>query len=291
MMVREPAVAGQFYPADRTACLRAMAAMRSPVAEADLPQRPVAGIVPHAGWMFSGATALAVFDAILARRTPQTFVLFGASHTAMAPQNAVFPSGTWQTPLGEIAIDEPLAAEILSAVATLARADPMAHEGEHSIEVQIPFIQHLFPAARIVPILVSRSNQAVSLGRAVGEVIRSMEADAVCIGSSDLTHYGPMYGFTPKGMGAAALAWVRDENDKRMLDLLAHMDAEGVAPEAKDHLNACGAGAIAATLAAARVLGAPRGHILHYTTSHDVMREEMGRAEFEAAVGYAGVLF
>ena len=291
-MIREPAVAGRFYPADRAGVLRQIAAMNVPDEFPDVPERPVGGIVPHAGWLFSGETAYTVLSAIHSRRTPGTFVLMGATHRPVVG-NALFLEGAWRTPLGDMQVDERLADVILArgAAGNLVRANLAAHEGEHSIEVQLPLIQHLFPEARIVPILVPGDGKALALGRVVGEVIRDRRADAVCLGSSDLTHYGPMYGFTPKGMGAAALRWVRDENDRRMLDLIAALKAESIVPEAKDHLNACGAGAIAATLAAVRVLGATRGTIVRYTTSFDVMQDRMGRADYDATVGYPGAVF
>ena len=290
MMVREPVVAGRFYPMERAACLREIKAMMPPSQPQGLPERPVAGIVPHAGWMFSGATALAVLAAIRARRTPETIVLFGACHRHVR-RSALFPSGAWATPLGTVEVDERLGREILARAGNLLADDAAAHEDEHSLEVQLPFLQHLFPQAGIVPILVLPSSQAAALGRAAGEVVRDLAADAVCLGSTDLTHYGPMYGFAPKGFGAAAIRWVRDENDRRMVDMMVRLDAESVVAEAQEHANACGAGAIAATLAAARVLGAQRGHVVQYTTSYDVMRETLGRTDADAAVGYAGVVF
>jgi hypothetical protein len=169
--------------------------------------------------------------------------------------------------------------------------DPHAHDQEHSIEVQVPLLRHVLPEVRIVPIAVLPDRQAATLGRMVGLVIRTLEADAVCLGSTDLTHYGPSYGFAPKGMGAAAIRWMREENDRRMLDLMVAVDADKVVAEARAHANACGAGAVAATLAAARELGAQRGCIVQYTTSYDVMRDSMGRPDADAAVGYGGVVF
>jgi len=290
MMVRDPVVAGRFYPIEREACLREIASMKPASEPPDFPSRPVGGIVPHAGWVFSGATALAVLKAIASHRKPKTFVLFGATHRGV-PGGSVFASGGWQTPLGVAEVDGRLAGEILGRAPDLLADDPEAHEGEHSIEVQVPLIQCLLPEAKIVPILVPPDRQAAALGAAVGQTILSLEADAVCIGSSDLTHYGPMYGFTPAGTGAAAIRWVRDDNDRRMLDLIVRMDAQAVVPESQARLNACGGGAIAATIAAARELGAARGHILHYTTSFDVMRETMGQTDYEAAVGYVGAAF
>jgi AmmeMemoRadiSam system protein B len=291
MMIREPAVAGRFYPLSRDACLREIAAMRPPAPPPEAPARPVGGIVPHAGWVFSGETALAVIRTLAERRKPKTFVIFGASHMGSVRGAILFGTGAWQTPLGLAEIDERLAKEILARASDLVANDPEGHDDEHSIEVQIPLIQHVAPGAKIVPILVPPGAQPVALGRAVGAIIAGLEADAVVLGSSDLTHYGPAYRFTPQGMGAGAMRWVRDENDRRMLDLAVALDADAVVPEAKTRMNACGPGAIAATLAAARGLGATRGCVVQYTTSYDVMREKMGREDAEAAVGYGGVVF
>jgi len=290
MMVREPVVAGRFYPMDRESCLRDIAEMKPPADVAGLPDRPVAGIVPHAGWMFSGETALAVLTVIKGRRTPKTFVLFGATHRLVGT-NAVFASGGWETPMGIAEVDERLGREVLGRAADILADNPHAHEGEHSIEVQVPLIQHLFPEARILPIAVPGDETAVALGRIVGRTVSDLEVDAVCLGSTDLTHYGSMYGFTPKGSGADAVRWVREENDRRMLDLMVRLDAEGAVAEAATHRNACGAGAVAATMAAAREMGAQRGCVVQYTTSFDVMRDKLGRTDYDATVGYAGVVF
>ena len=300
MMVREPGLAGSWYPAGREACVRAIEALRPKqtppstggrTGPEGLPERPVAGIVPHAGWSFSGATALAVFDAIRSRRTPKTFVLLGFCHRRRLARSAVFPEGGWDTPLGLVEVDARLAGEVLARAPDLADENPGAHVDENSIELQVPFIRHLFPEARIVPIAVVPNEKAVMLGRIIGQVIAGLEADAVCIGSTDLTHYGAPYGFAPQGFGAAGIRWMRDENDKRMIDLMERLDAEAAVPEAQANSNACGPGAVAATLAAARELGAARGHVVQYTTSYDVMRREMGREDAQAAVGYAGVVF
>ncbi len=292
MMVREPSVAGRFYPQDRRGCLEAIEAMHRPREFPDVPDRPVGGVVPHAGWLFSGETALAVFAAIESRRRPVTFVIFGTPHRPV-PGHVLFPEGAWHTPLGPVEVDGRLAEEVLGRAGAegLLEADPVAHEGEHSIEVQLPLLQYLFADFRIVPILAVADATAPLLGRIVGQAIRDRRADAVVIGSSDLTHYGPMYGFAPKGLGEAALRWVREENDRRMIDLMLALKAEEVIDEARTHLNACGAGAIAATLAAARVLGATRGVLVQYTTSHDALRQRMGRADYDAVVGYPGVVF
>ena len=234
-----------------------------------LPEYPVAAVVPHAGWAYSGRTAVAALEAIRRRRVPRTFVIFAFHHRRVARATALFPSGAWNTPLGRALIDERLAREILARTPDLVTDNPAAHEEEHSLEIQVPLIQHLFPEARIVPILVGHGADAPALGRAVGLIIKDLGTDAVCIGSTDLTHYGPAYGFAPKGTGPEAARWMH-ENDRRMIDLMIALDAEGIRAEADAHSNACGPGAIAATLAAARQLGAARGCLVQYTTSYDV---------------------
>ncbi len=290
MLVRQPIVAGQFYPGSADACVKQIEDLRPAETVAEVPERPVAGIVPHAGWVFSGGTALAVLEAIRSRRSPKTFVLFGAAHRRVA-SSALFASGAWETPLGRAEVDDWLAREILTRAGDLLRDDPAAHGGEHSLEVQVPLIQHLFPEAKIVPITVVPSEEALEIGRSVGRTVAAHDYDAVCLGSTDLTHYGPMYGFMPEGTGQEARRWVREENDRRMIDLMRRLEAEAVVPESAAHANACGSGAVAATLAAARELGAERGVLVEYTTSYDVMERRTGRGDPGAMVGYAGLVF
>jgi MEMO1 family protein len=290
MMIRESTLAGSWYPADREGCRRAIESMQTVALPDDLPEHPVAAIVPHAGWAFSGSTALAALAAIRRRRLPPTFVIFAFHHRRAMRQSAVFASGAWETPLGLAEVDDRLAREILARTTDLATDNPRAHEGEHSLEIQVPLLQHLFPAAKIVPILVAQGAGAAGLGRAVGAVIRDLEADAVCLGSTDLTHYGPAYGFAPKGTGPEALVWMR-ANDRRMIDRLLALDAEGAVAEADTGGSACGPGAVAATLTAARQLGATRGRLVQYTTSYDVLGEGRTGGRVETAVGYAGIVF
>lgn len=284
MQPRRPS-APQFYPAD---CSRAAEAFLRKFAPPAEPARIVAGIVPHAGWQYSGAVAAKVFASIrgsIRVGQPVTFVILGAVHR-WAGINGVYARGAWTTPLGPVSIDEDLAGRILAETPDWTVEDPECHNGEHSIEVELPFVKHLFPQARVVPIAVNPDSRAVPLGTQIGRILKDREADAVVIGSSDLTHYGDVYGFTPSGFGAPARRWMW-ENDQKMLRLAEGMDDSEILEEARSHRNACGAGAIAATVAAARVLGAERGMVLEHTTSYDVVPEE----EFRMAVGYAGVLY
>jgi MEMO1 family protein len=290
MMLREPIVSGQFYPGSREQCLTELRrCMPDRIDATTLPERIVGGIVPHAGWTYSGSTAARVLAAIAARRTPATVVLLGADHSGATRTAALFASGRWASPVGEVDVDQRLA-EWLGSLTSLITNDPHAHDREHSIEVQIPFVRHLWPDAKIVPIIVASTSKAVQVGNAIGRAIETYAADAVVVGSSDLTHYGPTYGFAPKGIGPDALAWAKEVNDRRLIDLILAMDAEAVVPRAAADRSACGAGAIAATVAACRHLGAARGTLLEHTTSYDVARRS-SREAATLAVGYVAVVF
>ncbi len=290
MKMRQPIVAGQFYPAGRDACLAEVRQCleAGPLPET-LPESIAGGIVPHAGWTFSGSTAAKVFAAIKARHDRvDTFVICGSAHGYFGSQPAADDHDTWQTPLGTIGVDRALAASLREAKAI--QDDASAHRREHSIEVQVPFIQHLFPEAQLLPIVVPPTEGALALGAALGEIVSRAPERIVCVGSTDLTHYGPRYGFTPKGMGPAGLQWAAEVNDRAFIDLALRLDAERLLSEAIERSNACGPGAAAATVIAARTLGVADGFLLAYTNSNDVLIRQMGTASRDS-VGYAAIVF
>ncbi len=286
-MIREPAVVGMFYPGAPDQCRRTMDVCFEARAKApDITGTIVGGVVPHAGWVCSGRVTASVFAAIADQRAPATVVIFGAVHRMGGKHGAIFPSGRWDFPTGPVTVDDRLAQRVMGHT-NLIVDDPYAHEPEHSIEVQVPFIQRLFPEARLLPIMVSPTARAPEIGQAVGRTLAAYRYDAVVIASSDLTHYGNRYAFTPNGVGTEGLDWAKNVNDRRIIDLMVALDADGVVPEATRHHNACGAGAIAAAVAAAKVLGADRGILLDHTTSN----ETVGPDPDNNAVGYAGMVF
>jgi len=291
MLTRKPIVAGQFYPGQKDACIEEInECLRQETLSQPLPETIVAGIVPHAGWTFSGAPAALVFSAIKHRHEKvDTFVIFGAAHGYFGQSSAVYDRGSWTTPLGEVAIDEELADAVLDS--GTAGGNTQAHNSEHSIEVQVPFIQHLFTGAKILPILTPPTRQAVTLGQAVGDIIsRDEKKKTVCIGSTDLTHYGPRYGFTPMGVGAEALQWAHRVNDRQFIDSALKLDPHTILTNAAENLNACGAGAAAAAVAAAKKLGKTTGLLLVHTNSNEVMMQKMGTSSTDS-VGYAAIVF
>lgn len=290
MIIREPVVAGQFYPVNPDQCRKELTAFldaAAPVYTSD--DRLVAGLVPHAGWICSGEVAARVFAALAKSHEPKVIVMFSGVHQYRGRHAALFGHGRWDSPLGSVEIEARLAERILGHT-SLIIDDPFAHEGEHSLEVQMPFVRHLFPHVKVVPIVVPISEKAPEVGEAVGRTLRSYDYDAMIVGTTDLTHYGPRYGFTPHGVGEAANRWAKEDNDRRFIDLLCDMKADELVAEARTHHNACNAGAAAATITAAMALGAESGVLLEHTTSAEVLCGKVP-GEHADSVGYAGVVF
>lgn len=291
MQKRKPIVAGQFYPGQNDSCVDEInECLDARTLSESLPETIVAGIVPHAGWTFSGSLAALVFSAIKQQHEKvHTFVIFGAAHGYFGQSPVLYDRGSWMTPLGEVFIDEELADAVLSAGEIVS--DSTTHRAEHSIEVQVPFIQYLFAGAKILPIIVPPRKQAVALGTSVGDIINKNEQKKiVCIGSTDLTHYGPRYGFTPMGVNADALKWADSVNDKKFIDLALNLEPVRLLADAAENCNACGAGAAAAAIAAAKQLGSERGLLLAHANSNEVMLRKMGTTSADS-VGYAAMVF
>ena len=291
MQLRKPAVAGQFYPGQHDSCIDEInECLDAMTLDVSLPETIAAGIVPHAGWAFSGSLTALVFSAIRQQHDKvHTFVIFGAAHSCLSTLPAVCDRGVWQTPLGDIFVDEELAEAVLSTGSAVSDFD--AHLSEHSIEVQVPFIQYLFPGAKILPILVPPVDQAIVLGAAVAEIISGHEHKRIiCLGSTDLTHYGPRYGFVPKGTGPKAVQWAQNVNDKEFIDLALELNAAALVASAARNGNACGPGAAAATVSAAKDLGSEQGLLLAQTSSSEVMHDKMGKSSTDS-VGYAAIVF
>jgi len=162
----------------------------------------------------------------------------------------------------------------------------VAHENEHSIEVQLAMVKLLFPESRFIPIAVPPSVSACEFGTKLGEYLSSIDTCVTVVATTDLTHYGPAYGLTPAGIGPTAEAWM-EENDRRLIDLIERLECDEIVPEAESRHNACGSGAVAAAVGAAGVAGASHGELIEYTTSY---RELSDGSSFSMAVGYAGII-
>ncbi len=292
--MRQPIVAGRFYSGTSQGCLAQLERVDDKAVEgADVPERPLGVIVPHAGWDCSGRLAMKAYRTVQARLegTP-TFVIFGTVHSFGVARASVYARGGWDTPLGPLEVDEELAAMLLDDSGNLLVEDAQAHGSEHSIEVQLPMLRYVFGEVRIVPIAVPSRDNSHEVGRMVAERAAASGRDVFYIGTTDLTHYGQMgYGFAPHGTGRAGLDWVKGENDPRLIGLMQKLQAEDVVAEVRVHDNACGAGAIAATLAAVRQAGSQGGHVLEYTTSYDVLKDEIYGDRVSDFVGYVSMIF
>jgi AmmeMemoRadiSam system protein B len=291
METRKPVVAGQFYPGQHDDCIEEIIRCIDQCTLPDnLPETIVAGIVPHAGWTFSGPLTAMVFEAIKQQNdVVHTFVIFGAAHGYYGSTPAVYDKGFWATPLGDVPVDIELADALIESGA--ASGDRSAHAPEHSMEVQVPFIQNIFPGAKILPILSPPTEESIAAGRVVASLIAADdERTIVAIGSTDLTHYGPRYGFAPMGSGKDALKWAHDVNDREFIDAALQLKPDEMLATAAENMNACGAGAAAAVVEVAKELGRSEGLLLAHTNSSEVMLKKMGRESTES-VGYAAIVF
>ena len=283
MSLRKSAFSGSWYPSDKKACEDQIRQFL----EADKNQsvsvaNPVGGIVPHAGWFFSGSIACNVIHRLAQAASPDVVVVFGMHLHGGSPRT-IMPEGEWETPFGPIAVDKALAGELTRRYAFQTET-PTRFQQDNTIELQMPFIRYFFKNARVVAMGVPPTAETLALAKSVVETTRELDLSMVVIGSTDLTHYGPNYGLTSKGAGPKAVDWVRNENDRRVIEAMTRMDPEAVIREGLSNDNACCCGAAAAAIAVGKALGAPKADMLAYATSYD-------KSPGDSFVGYVGMLF
>ena len=288
MSVRQPVAAGMFYPADPGRC-RALAdaLVRVPQAPSDV-SGGLGGIVPHAGWICSGAIAGELLGTLARRVQPDLVVVFGAVHSPIDLRLAALEShDRWAVPGGAAEHARELA-ESLEKSSDLFATDDRLHSREHAVEVELPLIRAVWPMAKLLPIEVPLIDEAAEIGQCTARAVLSKGMRAVYLASSDLTHYGPSYRFTPAGIGEATLAWAR-ENDRRLLKSVTEFDVERIVPGVREHSNACGGGAIAAMLAATREAGATSAQVLRHASSYETLAKVAPQPAVDS-VGYAAVI-
>lgn len=283
MATRRSEFAGSWYPSGKSQCQKAIEEFVDTGKPCPSEGKFVGGIVPHAGWVYSGKVACSVIRCLHSTGTrPDTIAIFG-KHLHSGSRNYIMKEGRWATPLGELEVDQDLAGELM-AMFPFVQETPSRNEPDNTIELQLPFIKYFFPDSMILPVGVPPAVGSLEIGKAVPELAKAKGRKIMIIGSTDLTHYGPNYDFMPAGRGEAAVNWVKNENDKRVRDLILKMDAAGVIEESLSNRNACCAGAVGTAIAAAGKLGAGRGIELFYTTSYDIKADS-------SFVGYTGILF
>ena len=268
-MLRLPVVSGRFYPADPLE-LEALVRQYTKLDEKVAPVKAKACLVPHAGYVYSGGVAGAVFTRVV---LPQKILILGVRHQPRGEKLAILSSGTWRTPLCDAPIDEALAAA-LRVECPLLREDSVAHSSEHSLEVQVPFLQVLRADFAFVPVALGmvRFEELVAVGEAIGRVMAASGEEILLLTTSDLNHYEND-------------ATTRVKDQKAIARILA-LDARGLYDTCRNEaISMCGLGPTVAMLTALQSFGNTRAELVRYATSGDVS------GDYSAVVGYAGMLF
>lgn len=268
-MLRLPAVAGRFYPSERQE-LTSLIHQCLKTEERGAPVRVRACLVPHAGYIYSGPVAGAVFGRI---ELPRKILILGVRHFPRGEQAAILSKGAWRTPLGDAVIDEPLGTALRNACPFL-REDSVAHATEHSLEVQLPFLQVLAADFVFVPIALGTLRLEVleDVGEAIGRTLATSSEDVLLLTTSDLNHYEDE-------------KTTRDKDHKAIEKLLA-LDPRGLYDTCrKEEISMCGLGPAVAMLTALKRMGAIKSELVKYATSADVSGDR------RTVVGYAGMIF
>lgn len=235
-----------------------------------------AAVVPHAGWYFSGKLAYAGIKAL--QGACDTVVIIGG-HMHAGSGIVGYSGGGVETPLGSLMINSELFQEVGRSIKV--REDTAA---DNTIEIQLPMVKYFFPDTQILAYRLPPDSNALEFTRVLHEICRSENLKIRLIGSTDLTHYGPAYQFTPKGTGKDALKWVVQENDKRIIDAMTALDADSILEYGAGQNAACSSGAAAAAAEFAKLKGITAGHVIDYYTSASINPGS-------SFVGYAGIVF
>ncbi|MDD5086024.1 MAG: AmmeMemoRadiSam system protein B [Candidatus Omnitrophica bacterium] len=266
MTVREPRVAGTFYPASK----RALLAFLDTHIDKKTPEREAkAVLMPHAGYIYSGITAALTISRV---KVTETVLLIGPNHTGLGADFSLMASGMWKTPLGSAAVDEEAASALLKA-SPLISDDFDAHQYEHSLEVEVPFLQYKQAGVKIVPLTVSSNNfdDIRSVAEAIGDNLAKRGREILIVASSDMTHY-------------ESEASAR-EKDRYAIDAMLALDENALREAVKAHkISMCGFVPAYMTIIAAKRLGAEKAELIDYRTSAEAS------GDTAQVVGYAGIV-
>ncbi len=270
-MIRQPAVAGQFYYFDNEMLDKQVREL----VNTDLPRKHVKGIVsPHAGLMYSGKVAGEVYSRI---KTPDTFILLGPNHSGFGPDFSIMTEGLWKMPFGDVRIDSLVAKEIYKST-DLIDDDMQAHSREHSLEVQLPFMQYFGDGFQIIPIAIKHytpSNDflelCMELGSTIANVLNKLDMKFTIVASTDFTHYESQ----EKAM----------ENDQAAIDAILNLDPKTLFKVVKNRsISMCGYAPVAIMLSACLNMGATSAELVKYMTSGDIVND------YSQVVGYGGLI-
>ncbi len=265
-MIRNPVVAGQFYP-ESTSKLKAM--IEQLVDEKVVKEEVIGLVSPHAGYVYSGPVAGAVISRI---KLKDTFIIIGPNHTGNGKPLSIMTEGTWKTPIGEVEVDSELGKQILATSSHLEE-DYGAHQYEHSIEVQLPFLQYFKRDIKFVPIILAYGTGAVykEIGREIAQAIKGLDKEVIIMASSDMTHYEPQESAQRKD--TQAIEAILDLNEDELLRRVDELN-----------ISMCGYAPVVSLISAAKELGAKGAELVRYQTSGDTT------GDYTSVVGYAGII-
>ncbi|MFC1948625.1 AmmeMemoRadiSam system protein B [Chloroflexota bacterium] len=266
MTVRNPVVAGQFYPG---APEQLRATIKEMVDEGATREEVIGMVIPHAGYIYSGPVTGATISRV---KFKDTFVIIGPNHTGEGRPLSIMTEGVWKTPLGEVEIDSALAKKILSASKHL-KEDTLAHRYEHSIELQLPFLQYFKPDIKFVPIVFGHASGEVykEIGKEIARAVKESNSQAVIVASSDMTHYETQESAR--------------EKDNQAIEAMLDLDEDELLERVKEYdISMCGYAAAVSVISASKELGAGAAELVKYQTSGDVI------GDFSSVVGYAGII-
>ena len=265
-MMRKPVVAGQFYPGSEALLEKELSAL---TVDKKKKLDAVGVVSPHAGYVYSGPVAGEVLSSIKAKTT---YIILGPNHTGFGKPFGLDAERTWKTPLGEVNIDKELAEAILGHSQHVEK-DTLCHNYEHSIEVQLPFLQFLNRNFTFVPIIISSADGKTykEIGKGLARAIKDLKKDVTIIASSDMTHYEPHESAKKK--------------DKMAIDKVLALDIDGFLETVESHqISMCGYAPAAIMMQASLELGAKQAKLIKYNTSGDTS------GDYSAVVGYAGIV-
>jgi len=265
-MKRSPIVAGQFYPLGAAAIEKQISEF---IEKAAVKTNALGIVAPHAGYIYSGAVAGSVYSRIEPR---PTYIIIGPNHTGNGKPYSIMSEGAWSMPQGEVEIDSDLAKGLLRNSEFLEE-DFLAHAYEHSIEVQLPFLQYFKKAFKFVPIIVSYAQGHIykAIGGEIAKAIKDSGKNALIIASSDMTHYEAQEDARYKDMKAIEALLKLDEEE--LIKTVEKLD-----------ISMCGYAPVAVMLSAAKELGAKNAELVKYQTSGDIS------GDYSSVVGYAGII-
>lgn len=274
-MVRQRGLPEGWYPESDEGVRRLCEAWS---ARYPLSRKACACVAPHAGWSFSGRLACAAVGSLACGDAALTVVVVGGH---LPPHGGTYAAGdeSYATPLGELPADSELLSFLRDRMAI--RGEP---HGDNSVEVQLPFVKYHFPKASALWLRVAPSQEALVLGAALFDAQKGLGRTIHVVGSTDLTHYGPGYRFSPQGSGPAAVQWVTEVSDRKMIEALLAMEAESALSLSGSERSACSAGAAVAALTFARLSGVRSGRLIDHFTSFDLHPSD-------SFVGYAGIAY